>query len=86
MICCSREPSTKPDPNLHLNIEDPTTKQLLKTSAFRIKDIILEFNNFVEGLNEIQNEMIEMEMREKKKMKKLFMERFEEKLEKSLKY
>ena len=37
LICCSKESMAKPDPNLHLNIEDPTTKQLLKTSAFRIK-------------------------------------------------
>ena len=37
LICCSKEPIAKPDPSIHLNVEDPTTRQLLKTSAFKIK-------------------------------------------------
>ena len=55
MISCSSEIIAKIDPNLHLNVEDPTTKLLLKTSAFKIKEIQEELKRFNEFLVESQN-------------------------------
>ena len=63
----------KIDPNLDLNIEDPTTKSLLRTSAYKIKKIIEEWSKLDEVLMEIRGDLLEMDTKEKKKMKKHFM-------------
>ena len=40
LISCEKVPKAKPDEGLHLNIEDPESGELLKTSAFQIDRII----------------------------------------------
>ena len=40
----------KIDPSVHLNIEDPHTESLLKTSAFKMDKIIDTFNGFLKTL------------------------------------
>lgn len=50
LISCVKNTQVKIDPSVHLNIEDPHTESLLKTSAFKMDKIINTFNGFLKTL------------------------------------
>ena len=78
IICCSKETSTKVDPTLHLNIEDPESKKLLKTSAFQIDRIIAEMQRFGDFQEEMEKNLQQIPANETKNMKRIFLQRLED--------
>ena len=77
MVSCEKGTKTRADPNLHLNIEDPKTKKLLKTSAFQIDIIIGELQKMGEFQVEMEDTLQKMPANETKNMKRVFFQKLQ---------
>lgn len=74
VISCEKVPTAKVDPTIHLNIEHPKNRRLLKTSAFQIHKIIEEIRKMGEFQNIMEEKLRAMPIIETKNMKKFFMQ------------
>ena len=72
----------KPDPSIHLNIENPNLPKIsgihginqsrvIKTSAFHMNQIIKEFDYLLNFLNQVYDEVGTVNLKERKKIKKI---------------
>lgn len=65
------------NPKLELNIEDPLDKVLLNTTKIRqINEIIQMFGQLKMLLTGVETQLLEMNIEERKKMKKIFFEKW----------
>lgn len=76
VISSTKNTSVKPDKTIDLNIINPKTGHLLKTSAFNIKKIIVELRQLREFQEQAEEIMNTMNVNEKKNMKNYFLKAF----------